>query len=116
VLSFRNKPNLNSLAFKPTTATSTVLRVLLGVRAKTAVGEDATDADATAFAQLLHQSEINWEPPKKQQCTTRELLLQLLLQPHDAHRVATITELNQIKPLVLDRSVARLHLPEAFEV
>ena len=69
------------------------------------------------FAQLLHQSEVNWEPPKRQQYTTQELLLlQLLLQPHAATQVATITELNQIKPLILDRSVARLHLPEAFKV
>jgi hypothetical protein len=39
---------LYGLAFKPAVATSTPLRALIRARAKTG-GQDATDADATAF-------------------------------------------------------------------
>ena len=50
VLSIKNKPKLNSLAFKTRPTASTQLRVLKRARAKTGVGEEATDAaDATAF-------------------------------------------------------------------
>ena len=38
-----------SLAFKPAAATSMPLTALTGASAKTDVGEDATDADATPF-------------------------------------------------------------------
>jgi hypothetical protein len=37
------------LVFKPAATTSTPLRALAGNRVKTGVGEEATDADATAF-------------------------------------------------------------------
>ena len=37
------------MVFKPAAMTSTPLRAISGARVKTAVEEDATDADATAF-------------------------------------------------------------------
>ncbi len=49
VLSIRDKIKLYCLVFKPAAATSTPPRVLIGALAITGVGEDATDADATAF-------------------------------------------------------------------
>jgi hypothetical protein len=58
-------------------------------------GEEATDAVQHHFAQLLHQSEVNWEPPKKRHCTTQELLLKLLLQLHAAHWLQQSQNLNQ---------------------
>jgi hypothetical protein len=44
---------LFSLVFKPATETSTPLQALTGARAKTDAGEDATDADATAFCTTI---------------------------------------------------------------
>jgi hypothetical protein len=75
VLSFRDKHKLKNLAFKPAAATSTVLRVLIGARAKMGVGEDAADAAATAFCttaasfrsfQSLKQRWLIGEESKKQ--------------------------------------------------
>jgi hypothetical protein len=76
VLSIRDKPKFNSLAFKPVPATSTALRVLIGARAKGGVGEDAAvAADATAFCttvasfrsfQSLRQRRLIGEESKKQ--------------------------------------------------
>jgi hypothetical protein len=49
VLSIKDKPKSNSLAFKPAARTLSRLRTLTGTRVKMGVGEEATDADATAF-------------------------------------------------------------------
>jgi hypothetical protein len=93
VLSIRDKPELGSLAFKPAAATSTPLRARIGAGAKTGVGEDATDADATAFAQLLHQSEALWLS-KTTMPVPEMLLLQLLLQLHAAHGLQLLQKSN----------------------
>ena len=50
-LSFRDKPKLNGLVFKPAAMTSAPLRTLTIGRAKMDAGEEVTDADATAFLQ-----------------------------------------------------------------
>jgi hypothetical protein len=48
-LSYRDKSKLYSLTFKPVATTSASLRAQTGARAKTDEGEEATDADVTAF-------------------------------------------------------------------
>lgn len=53
VLSFRDKPKLNSLVFKPAATKSAPLRALTGARAKTGAGEDAPDAAAQAFCTTI---------------------------------------------------------------
>jgi hypothetical protein len=81
------------------------------------VGEDATDADATAFCTTAASIRSKLGAPEE---TTVHyagvVVVAIVIATARCTQVATITELNQIKPLVLDRSVARLHLPEAFEV
>jgi hypothetical protein len=47
---------LSSLVFKPVAKTSASLRVLTGARQKKGVGEDATDADATAFCTTVEST------------------------------------------------------------
>ena len=85
VLSIRDKPNCIVLAFKPAPATSTPLRALTGARANMVVGEDAADADATAFSTCCCIYQKQTVSRQRQQCPLRELLLLLLLQLHAAH-------------------------------
>ena len=61
VLSFRDKPKLNSLVFKPAATTSAPLRALTGARAKTGTGEDA-DVAATEFCKLTVASITEFKP------------------------------------------------------
>jgi len=60
VLSIKDKPKLNSLAFKPAPSASTQLRVLTRARAIMEGGEEATDAaDATAFCTTVASTKTN---------------------------------------------------------
>jgi hypothetical protein len=86
VLSIRDKPKLCSLAFKLAAAKSTPLRALMGARVKTDVGEDATDANATAFSTCCCIYQKQTLAAKETTLPFAELLLlQLLLQLHVAH-------------------------------
>jgi hypothetical protein len=80
------------------------------------VGEDATDADATAFCTTAASIRSKLGAPEETTVHYAGVVVAIVVATARCTQVATITELNQIKPLVLDRSVARLHLPEAFEV
>ena len=95
VLSIRDKIKLYSLVFKPAAASSTSLRVIIGTRAKSGVGEDATDADATAFCTTAASIRSKLLAATETNCFLLEmLLLQLLLQLHVAHGLQLLQNSN----------------------
>ena len=94
VLSFRDKPKLNSLVFKPAATKSAPLRALTGARAKTGAGEEATDADATAFCTTI----ASFRNTKKSALPfAREVVVDVVVATARRTPVATTTEFKTIK-------------------
>jgi hypothetical protein len=63
VLSFKDKPKLNGLVFKPAATTKAPLRALTRARAKTGTEEDAANTAAQEFSKTIVASFRNTKEP-----------------------------------------------------